>query len=65
MMSQEIEAGLRSPEKVRDEVRKRFLSGQGAAPIGYPAPGPAAPQAAPAPAASGGVVDYRTYFSGQ
>lgn len=39
MMQQEIEAALRSPEKVRDEMRTRFLKGQGAAPVGYPAPG--------------------------
>lgn len=47
MMQQEIEAALRSPEKVRDEMRKRFLSGQGAAPVGFPAPShtPAAPVA--------------------
>lgn len=41
MMQQEIKAALESPEKVRDEMRKRFLSGQGAAPVGYPAPGAA------------------------
>lgn len=39
MMSQEIKAALSSPEKVRDEMRTRFLKGQGAAPVGYPAPG--------------------------
>jgi hypothetical protein len=44
MMQQEIEAALRSPEKVRDEMRKRFLNGQGAAPVGYPAPGGPSPQ---------------------
>ncbi len=39
MMQQEIKAALVSPEKVRDEMRSRFLKGQGAAPVGYPAPG--------------------------
>jgi hypothetical protein len=39
MMQQEIKAALASPEKVRDEMRSRFLKGQGAAPVGYPAPG--------------------------
>lgn len=39
MMQQEIKAALSSPEQVRDEMRSRFLRGQGAAPVGYPAPG--------------------------
>lgn len=43
MMQQEIKAALESPEKVRDEMRARFLRGQGAAPVGYPAPGAAKP----------------------
>lgn len=43
MMQQEIKAALESPEKVRDEMRQRFLRGQGAAPVGYPAPGAAKP----------------------
>ena len=43
MMQQEIKAALESPEKVRDEMRSRFLRGQGAAPVGYPAPGAAQP----------------------
>jgi hypothetical protein len=33
MMKQEIDAALTSPEKVRDDMRKRFLSGTGAKPI--------------------------------
>lgn len=41
MMQNEIKAALSSPEKVRDEMRSRFLRGQGAAPVGYPAPGEA------------------------
>jgi len=45
MMQQEIKAALASPEKVRDEMRSRFLKGQGAAPVGYPAPG--APKSGP------------------
>lgn len=44
MMQQEIKAALSSPEKVRDEMRSRFLKGQGAAPVGYPAPGGAPAQ---------------------
>lgn len=44
MMQQEIKAALSSPEKVRDEMRSRFLKGQGAAPVGYPAPGAPASQ---------------------
>ena len=43
MMQQEIKAALESPEMVRDEMRTRFLRGQGAAPVGYPAPGAAKP----------------------
>lgn len=43
MMQQEIKAALESPEKVRDEMRQRFLRGQGAAPVGYPAPGATKP----------------------
>lgn len=39
MMKQEIDAALASPSKVRDEMRSRFLKGQGAAPVGFPAPG--------------------------
>src|ERR1051326_733657 len=31
MMAQEIDAALNSPEKVRDDMRKRFLGGQGGA----------------------------------
>lgn len=45
MMQQEIQAAKNSPEKVRDEMRKRFLGGQG---------GAAAPQT-PAAAPSGGL----------
>jgi hypothetical protein len=42
MMKQEIGAALQSPEKVRDEMRKRFIGGQG----GAPAPTTNAPAAA-------------------
>lgn len=49
MMKQEIDAALASPEKVREEMRRRFLSGQpgsqpGAAKHPAPAGGAAAPQ---------------------
>lgn len=43
MMQQEIKAAQESPEKVRDEMRSRFLRGQGVAPVGYPAPGAVKP----------------------
>lgn len=46
MMKQEIGAALQSPEKVRAEMRKRFLGGQGGA---APAAAPAASGAVPAP----------------
>jgi hypothetical protein len=58
MMSQEIDAALKSPEKVRDEMRKRFLTGVGA---GSPANAarPAGLQTVP-PAQSGGDVIVNT-----
>lgn len=48
MMKAEIDAALTSPEKVRDDMRKRFLSGQG---------GATTPAHAPAPP-SGGVIKW-------
>lgn len=49
MMSQEIEAALSSPDKVRDAMRKRFLEGQGGA---KPASGGESGGAAPSGAKS-------------
>jgi hypothetical protein len=37
MMQKEIDAALQSPEKVRDEMRKRFIGGQGAGTSAAPA----------------------------
>jgi hypothetical protein len=45
MMKQEIDAALSSPEKVREDMRKRFIGGQSA-------PGSAAPHASPVAAPS-------------
>lgn len=56
MMEQEIDAALSSPEKVKENMRGRFL--------GHPAQQPAAAQP-PAPAAAGNVVDWKTYFGSQ
>lgn len=49
MMKQEIDAALQSPEKVRDDMRKRFIGGLGGKPSGghTPAPSTGAPPPPP------------------